>query len=169
MAKQQQPEDIVKTTSVVGVNVKSIDKATLGKIEDIMIDKLSGNVRYVVLSFGGILGLGEKLFALPWRAISYSPEEEAFIVKYDKEIFKEAPGFSKDHWPDMADPMWEKTIQAYYKKYDKTADKTHEMKKDIKKSGEDWLQYVETHPLQSVLFGIIGYFALRGIRKSTAK
>ena len=174
--KQTQPEDIVKATSVVDVKVIGKNKENLGKIEDIMIEKLSGKVRYVVLSFGGILGMGEKLFALPWRAISYEPAEEAFILNIDKETLKDAPGFAKDHWPNMADPLWKKSIESYFGKFDEAdvsvdvaAGAGKEMLEktgnEIKKSGEDWINYIETHPLQSVLFGVIGYFAMKGIKK----
>lgn len=176
MAERTQPENIVKANSVIGVKVKSKGNENLGKIEEIMIDKLSGDVHYVVLSFGGILGMGEKLFALPWRSISYSPADSSFIINIDKDTLKNAPGFDKNDWPDMADPLWEQTIKAYYNKFDDMEDTVRDVaesakgtlirgSQEVKQSGEDWVNYIQTHPIQSILFGIVGYFALKGVAK----
>jgi sporulation protein YlmC with PRC-barrel domain len=71
----------------------------LGKIEDLMIDLENGRVAYAVLSFGGFLGLGNKLFAVPWEALSVKPEEHAFALDVSKEILEKAEGFDKDDWP----------------------------------------------------------------------
>ena len=111
---EQHSENIVKTSEVINVEVKNNDREKLGKIEDIMLDKLEGAVRYVVLSFGGIMGLGDKLFALPWKSISYEPEEQCFILNISKERLQNAPGFNKDAWPDMAEPEWQELIKSYY-------------------------------------------------------
>lgn len=178
------PENIVNANSVIGVKVTNNDKENLGKIEEIMIDKSSGEVQYVVLSFGGILGMGEKLFALPWRSISYSPEDSAFILDMNKEKLENAPAFEKSNWPDMSDPLWKKTINSYYGIVDEVKnegkDKAKETMQDItnstkkvleqsseevKKSGKDWVDYLQNHPMQSILFAIVGYFALRGAVK----
>lgn len=106
--------NVVKSTEVVGVGVKNPKKESLGEIEEVMLDKRSGRAAYVVLSFGGFLGMGEKLFALPWNAISYDQNEDCFILDRSKESLKNAPGFDKDHWPDMADTQWGKSINEYY-------------------------------------------------------
>jgi hypothetical protein len=71
----------------------------LGKIEDLMIDLENGRVAYAVLSFGGFLGLGNKLFAVPWEALSVRPHEHAFALDVSKEILEKAEGFDKDNWP----------------------------------------------------------------------
>src|SRR5690348_9823020 len=88
---------VVKTKEVIGVSVKNAQNESLGKIEEIILDKLSGNVRYVVLSFGGVLGMGDKLFALPWNAIHYDEDLDSFILNIDKEKLKNAPGFDKNN------------------------------------------------------------------------
>ena len=79
-----------------------------------MLDMRSGNVGYAVLSFGGFLGVGEKLFAVPWNALKLDTEHKRFVLKVPKDQLKDAPGFDKDHWPDMADPSWVKGIHSYY-------------------------------------------------------
>ena len=87
----------------------------LGELEHIMIDVPSGRVAYAVLSFGGFLGLGDKLFAIPWRALRIDPPNHRFILDVDKETLDIAPGFDKDHWPSMADEQWARDVHAYYK------------------------------------------------------
>lgn len=86
----------------------------LGEIKDIMIDVPSGRVAYAVLSFGGLLGMGDKLFAIPWQALQLDPQNHCFILDVDKERLKSAPGFDKDHWPSMADQRWATDIHSYY-------------------------------------------------------
>lgn len=100
---------------VVGVDVCNRAGEDLGSIEEVMLDKASGQVAYVVLNCGTFLGMGGKLFAVPWNAISYDSDKEAFRLDMDKEKLKNAPGFDKDHWPDMADRTWGQTISSYYK------------------------------------------------------
>lgn len=99
---------------VIGLKVKNTSKEDLGKVEELVLDKADGSVRYVVLSFGGFLGMGDKLFALPWKQLDYSPEDKCFIVNLNREKLENAPGFSKNKWPDMASPTFEKSITDYY-------------------------------------------------------
>jgi sporulation protein YlmC with PRC-barrel domain len=108
------PEDVVKSDEVIGVAVKNSAKEDVGKIEEIVLDKVSGQTRYVVLSFGGLLGMGDKYFALPWKSISYSPEDAAFILSVSKERLEKAPGFDKNNWPNFADQTWARSIETYY-------------------------------------------------------
>lgn len=86
----------------------------LGQIEDIVIDMESGRVAYAVLSFGGFLGFGDKFFAIPWEVLRLSSTEEAFILHTDREALANAPGFDKNHWPEMADRQWGAGIYSYY-------------------------------------------------------
>lgn len=99
---------------VISVKVKNIADEDLGKICEVMLDKISGRVAYVVLDCGGFLGMGGKLFALPWSVLQYDPNKECFLLNVDKEKLKNAPGFDKDHWPDMADRNWGESISQYY-------------------------------------------------------
>lgn len=107
--------NVVKANEeVVGVEVKNTADENLGKIEEVMLDKISGQVAYLVLDSGSFLGLGGKLIALPWNAVHYDKDKECFILDMDKERIKEAPGFDKDHWPDMADRTWGASVSQYY-------------------------------------------------------
>lgn len=100
--------------TLIGNDVYNTKEEDLGDIKEIMLDVQTGKVNYAVLSFGGFLGMGEKLFAVPWGALKLDPVNERFILDVDKEHLKNAPGFDKDHWPDMADQSWIKEIHAYY-------------------------------------------------------
>lgn len=99
---------------VINVKVKNPADEDLGKICEVMLDKTSGRVAYAVLESGSFLGMGGKLFALPWDAIHYDPVKECFLLNVDKEKLKNAPGFDKDHWPDMADRSWGESVSKYY-------------------------------------------------------
>jgi len=102
----------VKSADVIGVSVISPTHEKLGKIEEIVLDKISGQTRYVVLSFGGFLGMGEKYFAFPWKSISYNEMESSFVLNVNKDKLKAEHGFDKDNWPDMA--QWPTTVDNYY-------------------------------------------------------
>ena len=100
--------------TLIGNNVFNREGVNLGDIKEIMLDMRSGDVSYAVLEFGGFLGLGAKLFAVPWSALTLDTVDKRFIMDADKALLERAPGFEKDDWPDMADPMWEKNIHDFY-------------------------------------------------------
>lgn len=108
------PSSVVKTSEVVGVEVQNSQGDDLGTIEEIILDKITGNVRYVVLSFGGFLGMGDKLFALPWNSIAFNESRDAFILNVSKDKLTKAPGFDKNNWPNFSDKKWAKSIFEYY-------------------------------------------------------
>lgn len=86
----------------------------LGSIKEIMLDIRDGKVAYAVMSCGGFLSLGEKLFAVPWSALKVDTENKRLILDADEDRLKGAPGFDKDHWPNMADESWTQNIHSYY-------------------------------------------------------
>lgn len=100
--------------TLIGEDVYNHKDEDLGDIKEIMIDMNTGRVAYAVLSFGGFLGIADKLFAVPWSGLKLDTENKRFILNVDKERLESAPGFDKDHWPDMADPTWQNTINSYY-------------------------------------------------------
>ena len=105
---------VLASSTLEGDEVRNSAGEKLGKVDEIMIDIPSGRVAYAVLSFGGVLGMGNKLFALPWEIMSVDEDEKCFIVNVDKETLKTAPGFDKDHWPDMTDRTWASGIFEHY-------------------------------------------------------
>ncbi len=114
MTRENLSSQVVKTADVIGKEVVGQDEEKLGKIEEIVLDKVGGQVRYAVLSFGGFMGMGDKYFTVPWKSLHYNPTEEAFALNVSKEKLRDAPGFDKNNWPDMATNEFEQTIQDYY-------------------------------------------------------
>lgn len=100
--------------TLIGDNVVNGMEEDLGDIKEIMLDMNTGQVAYAVLAFGGFLGLGEKLFAVPWQALHLDTANKRFVLNVEKERLKTAPGFNKDSWPDMADVNWAKGIHSFY-------------------------------------------------------
>ena len=100
--------------TLVGNDVYNKSSEDLGDIKEIMIDMRSGQVSYAVLSFGGFLGMGDKLFAVPWAALKLDTENKRFVLDVNKERLESAPGFDKSKWPNMADVTWQNSIHAYY-------------------------------------------------------
>jgi hypothetical protein len=86
----------------------------LGSIKEFMIDMPSGRIAYAVLSFGGFLGMGDRLFAVPWQALKLDTANKRFTLNVSKDKLKSAPGFDKDHWPSMADPTWATDVHTFY-------------------------------------------------------
>ena len=104
----------MSASTLLGNDVYNQKGDDLGGIKEIMLDMKSGRVGYAVLSFGSFLGMGEKLFAVPWAALTLDTENRRFVLNVEKERLKKAPGFDKDKWPDMADKAWAKAIHSYY-------------------------------------------------------
>ena len=86
----------------------------LGILKEFMLDLDSGRICYAVMSFGGILGIGEKLFAIPWRALTHDAENACFVLDITEERLMNSPGFDKRHWPDMGDAAWVQDIDTFY-------------------------------------------------------
>jgi sporulation protein YlmC with PRC-barrel domain len=105
---------VLSASSLIGDGVKNPAGEDLGKVTEIMIDVDQGRVAYAVLSFGGFLGLGDKLFAIPWEALDLDTHDHKFILNVDKETLENAEGFDQDNWPDMADPRWRQQVHEYY-------------------------------------------------------
>lgn len=106
--------EVMAASTLDGDKVLSIEGDDIGKIKDIMLDVRSGRVAYAVLSSGGFLGIGDKLLAIPWHALTLDTERKCFQVGMSSERIKNAPGFDKDHWPSMADETWATSIHQFY-------------------------------------------------------
>ena len=101
---------VVRASSMTGMPVRSPEDKELGKVEDVVIDMETGSVRYVAISFGGFLGVGDKLFAVPFRALHVQHDSKAkkahFVMNIDKKTLEKAKGFDKKDWPNFADPRF---------------------------------------------------------------
>ncbi|HWC96352.1 MAG TPA: PRC-barrel domain-containing protein [Candidatus Sulfopaludibacter sp.] len=116
MARNKNFRRVLSASSLSGDSVRNAAGEDLGKVDELMIDIQSGKVAYAVLSFGGVLGMGNKLFAVPWNALTVDEDQKCFILNVDRATLENAPGFDKDNWPDMSDPSWGSQIFNHYGK-----------------------------------------------------
>lgn len=100
--------------TLMGNDVFNSQDEDLGDIKEIMLDVAAGRISYAVLSFGGIMGMGEKLFAVPWAALTLDTVNKRFTLDVSKERLASAPGFDKDNWPNMSDKSWMTGVHDYY-------------------------------------------------------
>ena len=119
------------SSELVGMNVLSSEGEKLGKIEDIVVHP-GGEVAYAVLSFGGWMGVGDKLFAMPWTVLrpmepdaTKKDSQRALVLPVTKERLKSAPGFDKQSWPTMANifpliPCWFNGVRRLWEQWPPT-------------------------------------------------
>jgi sporulation protein YlmC with PRC-barrel domain len=100
---------------IVGSAVMNLDGKRIGTIDDLVLDIDTGNIMYAVLEFGGIMGIGDKLFAVPWHSLTTVPAEGIFIIDQSKAKLEKAPGFDKNNWPDVGDRTWGAGIYEFYR------------------------------------------------------
>jgi sporulation protein YlmC with PRC-barrel domain len=105
---------LMGANTLLGNDVYNDADEKLGTIKEFMIDMGSGRIAYAVLSFGGFLGMGDRLFAVPWQALKLDTANKRFRLSVSKEKLKNAPGFDKDHWPRMAEPTWATNLHTFY-------------------------------------------------------
>jgi hypothetical protein len=105
---------LLSAATITGDEVYNLKDEKLGTIEDIMLDIPTGTIRYAVLSSGGFLGMGDRLFAVPWSALRLDAAKKRFNLDVDVERLNSAPGFNKHAWPNMADSTWKSTVESYY-------------------------------------------------------
>lgn len=106
--------EVLSATTLIGDHVRNNSGEDLGKLEEIMLDLDEGRVAYAVLSFGGLLGIGNKLFAVPWEALRVDTENKAIVFNISKDRLEQAPGFDKDNWPDTIDREWLAEVHNFY-------------------------------------------------------
>ena len=106
--------ELMGADTLVGNDVFNHKEERLGDIKEIMLDMSNGSVAYAVLSFGGFLGMADKLFAVPWSALILDTRNKRFLLNVEKDRLKDAPGFDKDDWPNMRDEVWANKVRSYY-------------------------------------------------------
>lgn len=113
MGRQEKGREVMPVDFLVGERVVDPQGEDLGRLEELIFSVAAGRVRYAILSLGGVFGLGEKLFALPWGMLQHNRETRCFILPVNREQLKSAPGFDRHSWPAM-DRDWERRICRYY-------------------------------------------------------
>jgi hypothetical protein len=101
---------LFRSSTVVGSSVKDLDGKDAGKIEDLLLEH-DGDVAYAIVSFGGFLGVGDKLYAVPWNAVIVDRESRTVQIDVKKETLERSPSFPRDKWPEANDREWGREVQ----------------------------------------------------------
>jgi sporulation protein YlmC with PRC-barrel domain len=107
------PVQRLTSTSIVGDSVENNEGEKLGEIDNLMVNVHTGHVEYAVIEFGSFLGMGGKLFAIPFKELRVNPAKKVFVLNRDKDYLKKSPGFDKTHWPDTNDHYYD-YVDNYY-------------------------------------------------------
>ena len=104
---------LIASDKVAGTEVYDRAGERIGSVYDFMVDKVTGQVAYAVMSFGGFLGLGERFYPLPWKALTYDPAKRGYVVDMDRERLERAPNYAADDaaWQD---PEQRRSIFGFY-------------------------------------------------------
>jgi sporulation protein YlmC with PRC-barrel domain len=105
---------LLSAGSLKGTKVVNTAGDDLGSIEELMLFVDTGEVAYAVLSFGGFLGIGDKLFAVPWEALAVDTVNERVVLDVPRERLENAPGFDKGDWPTTANDAYMAEVHTYY-------------------------------------------------------
>ena len=110
----------VRATKLIGMNIQNSQRENVGEIKDIVLDPVTMRIQYVAVTYGGFLGLGNKLFAVPMQAIKMMPNPDnrdnvILVLDVTKEQMNGAQGFDEDHWPNFSDTKFTEDLYRRYR------------------------------------------------------
>src|SRR5215469_13873862 len=118
MASVKDPNDtrgrLIAADQVEGTSIYNRKGESLGSIEDVMIDKVSGKIAYAVVGFGGFLGIGNRHYPMPWEKLKYDTQVGGFVVDLDRRTLEGAPYYADEETVGWEDPTWGKRVNDYY-------------------------------------------------------
>lgn len=103
----------MRVSNITGAVVNNLQGERLGTVQDLVVGK-EGEVEYMILSHGGLLGVGDRLFAIPWEAVRPGAEANTFMLDIDRQRLANAPNFDRNTWPNFADPDVQHLYYGYY-------------------------------------------------------
>lgn len=112
---------LIAAERVNGTAVYNSAGDRIGRIDDIAIDKISGQVAYAILSFGGFLGIGDRQHPLPWSVLDYDPDKGGYVVPMTKAELENAPSFNPSELSGWDDSGYRDSVFAYYAPFGGTA------------------------------------------------
>jgi len=115
-ASNKSMQQVSRASKIIGASVKSPAGEGLGDIKELVLDPESGQVVYAVVSYGGVMGMGDKLFAIPWKALKWLRDKEYYTLDVDKATLSKAPGFDKNHWPESSN-NWDQQREEIHQFY----------------------------------------------------
>ena len=105
---------LIAADKVEGVSVYNPNGDKLGTVENIFIDKVSGQAEFATMAFGGLLGMGEKHYPLPWSVLTYDTDKDGFVVALEKETLEGAPGYDKSRF-STSPSGWREVVSGHYR------------------------------------------------------
>ena len=118
MASVEDPKDtrgrLIAADQVEGTSIYNRKGESLGSVEDVMIDKVSGRIAYAVAGFGGFLGIGNRHYPLPWDKLKYDTAMGGYVVDLDRQVLEGAPSYSDADSASWQDPAWGRRVYDYY-------------------------------------------------------
>ena len=113
--EDRETSSLIGSDKVEGTNVYGADGEKVGYIERVMIDKVSGKVSYAVLSFGGLLGIGDDHYPLPWQTLKYDTNLGGYVVTgISQDQLRGAPKYADESSWNWSDPATTRSVNAYY-------------------------------------------------------
>ncbi|HEY1172187.1 MAG TPA: PRC-barrel domain-containing protein [Verrucomicrobiae bacterium] len=106
-----------RATDIMGMEVRNLADEKLGKVEDLIVNIGAGKTSYVILSSGGVFGLGDQLIVVPAQRFNYREHDKKLILDADKDLLKGAPGYDKHRLPDWSDEAWNIKLEEYYDRF----------------------------------------------------
>lgn len=109
----EQTAQLISSDMVDGASIYDAAGTNIGSVQNMMINKVSGQVAYVVASLGGFLGIGSEYHPFPWKALTYDTSLGGYRVNLSREALEKAPRYSMDKMP-WTDPAYGPSVSAYY-------------------------------------------------------
>jgi sporulation protein YlmC with PRC-barrel domain len=109
---------VIRASELLDYNVENAQNEDLGSVEDALVSLQDSCINYLVLSFGGVLGLGDNQYLVPWRAVGIQPQQERLLLNIDPEALNDAPTFDVNNLPDMTAPDWDTDLTIYWENID---------------------------------------------------
>ena len=113
--EERETGNLIGSDKVEGTAVYGADSQRIGSIERVMIDKISGNVAYAVLGFGGFLGIGDDHYPLPWQSLKYDTNLGGYITGITENRLTGAPKYSNESSWNWSDPSVARSVDDYYR------------------------------------------------------
>jgi hypothetical protein len=102
----QQQTRFIPTNRLKQYDVVNKQGQDMGQTQTFVVDMLAGRIAFVIVSFEGFLGIGDKWFAMPWEIMTWSPEKMKFVIDMPKDVLEKAPGMKKDKWMEEINSDW---------------------------------------------------------------
>lgn len=114
MTQQSDQREFLPAQEIKDMSIMNLEGEDLGKVEEFFIDLEYGRVAYALVSFGGFLGMGGKVHAIPWQAFSWSPQGTKLVLNIDKQSLKDSPGFDRLNYQELSDRQWVAGVFKYF-------------------------------------------------------